>query len=564
MRFCYLFLLSLFVSVSAFGMTEDEEFSKLVDEYLEFTWQLSPLTATFNGVHTYDDRLESFALPEVKNRVEKTKAFVDRFTKEIDKSKLSDSNGIDYSLILDGLKAQEFSVQVSRDLERDPSAYPNVLAGVGFLMFSREYAPFPERMSNLAKRMLLMPKVLEDGKKNLKNPPKLWTEIAIQSTNGALGFYRDVIGQTIAKLPEGDGLRKSLQNGNEKVIVALQSYNDFLEKDLLPRSTGSFMDGRDNFVYRLKNFYLMDQTPEQIQAAANKVLAETKAEMDRVAAKLDPNQKWWEILEDAKKKHWPPDQVLPEYRKTTERARQWVLEKKLASIPEEKLDVIETPLFMRFVTPYAAYFAPAAFEKEQKGFYFVTPVDTDLPAEEREGLLGEFYIDIENTTVHEAYPGHHLQFIHQNRLSKIRRMSGTSLMSEGWGLYCERLAEEFGFYSTPIDSLQAYRWLLVRAVRVLIDVGLHVQGMSFDEAVNLMLEHTRLERGAAEGEVRRYTQTPTQPLSYLMGMLMIQDLREEYTRIQGDRFKIGEFHDKVLGYGSIPVPMIRKSMLAAQ
>jgi uncharacterized protein (DUF885 family) len=561
MRFIFIFLVLIVFSPFVQAATEDERFTKLVDEYLEFSWELSPLNATFNGVHKYDDRLESFALSEVKKRLQQNRTFVDRFRQEIDANKLSEGNRIDYRLIFDGLKAQEFSVEKSRDLEEDPSSYPNILAGIGFLMFSREYAPFSERMSKLANRMELMPAVLEDGKRNLKNPPKLWTEISIETTKGALGFYKDLIGKTISEMPEGDELRKRMQAGNEKVIAGLQSYQQFLEKDLLPRSTGSYKDGRENFVYRLKNFYLMDQTPEQIKAAANEVLVATKAEMDRVAAKLDPNKKWWETLEEAKKKHWPAEQVLAEYRKTTERARQWVLDKKLASIPEEKLDVIETPLFMRFVTPYAAYFAPAAFEKEQKGFYFVTPVNPDLPAEEREGLVGEFYIDIENTTVHEAYPGHHLQFIHQNRLSKIRRISGTSLMSEGWGLYCERLAEEFDFYSTPIDSLQAYRWLLVRAVRVLIDVGLHVDGMSFDEAVNLMLEHTKLERGAAEGEVRRYTQTPTQPLSYLMGMLMIQDLRNEFKKAQGDRFQIGEFHDAVLSHGSIPVPMIRESMM---
>jgi uncharacterized protein (DUF885 family) len=562
MRLSCLFIILLVCSSALHAETEDEKFAKLVEEYLEFSWRLSPLSATFNGIHKYDDQLESFALAEVRKRLQLQKEFADRFRREIDASRLSESNQIDYKLILDGVKGQEFSVERSRDLEKDPSTYPNVLAGVGFLMFTREYAPFAERMSNLAKRMEKMSQILEDGKKNLKNPPKLWTTIAIETTKGASGFYSGLIANSILEMPEKNQLRIKLAAANQNVIAALESYQQFLEKELLPRSTGSFMDGRENFVYRLKHFYLMDQTPEQIKAAANQVLIETKTEMDRIAATVDPNKRWWEILEEAKKKHWPADQILVEYRKATERSRQWVLDRKLASIPAgEKLDVVETPLFMRFVTPYAAYFAPAPFEKEQKGFYFVTPVNPDLPAEEREGLVGEFYIDIENTTVHEAYPGHHLQLIHQNTLSSIRRMSGSSLMSEGWGLYCERLAEEFKFYSSPVDSMQAYRWLLVRAVRVLIDVGLHVDGMSFEDAVNLMLEHTRIERGAAEGEVRRYTQTPTQPLSYLMGMLMIQELREDLQKAQGDAFRIGEFHDAVLSYGSIPVPIIRESML---
>ncbi len=555
-------LLILLFTQSVFAATEDERFSALVDEYLEYTWRASPLNATFNGIHKYDDQIESFLIADVRNQLDANRLFIGRFKTEIDPAKLNSSNQIDYDLIMDSLKAQEFSLDRSHDLERDPGIYPQILAGTGFLMFSREYEPLSERMRRLAGRMEKMPEVLEQGKKNLKNPPKLWTEIAIETTEGAVGLYNQVIGQAAAGMPEGSELRVRLEAANAKVIAALQAYQTFLEKDLLSRSTGTFADGRENFVYRLKTFYKLEQTPEEIKATAHRVLLETEAEMQRVASKLDSQKTWFEMLEEAKQKHWPAERVLPEYQKTTERSRQWVLGKKLASIPDEKLDVLETPLFMRFVTPYAAYFSPAPFEKEQKGFYFVTPVDPGLPEKELKGRLGEFYVDIENTTVHEAYPGHHLQFIHQNRLSKIRRMSGSALMSEGWGLYCERLGEEFGFYSSPIDSLQAYRWLLVRAVRVLVDVGMHVDGMSFEEAVNLMVKHTKLERGAAEGEVRRYTQSPTQPLSYLMGMLMIQDLRKEYEKALGSSFRIGDFHDKLMSHGSIPVRLIRDSMLS--
>jgi uncharacterized protein (DUF885 family) len=405
------------------------------------------------------------------------------------------------------------------------------------------------------------PQVLEEGKKNLTNPPKLWTTIAVETTKGAIGLYQQAIAPTVSNIPGEDELKKRFDTANKNLLAALQSYQQFLEKDLMTRSTGDFKDGRENFVYRLKNFYLIDQTPEEIKAIAQKVLTQSEKDVEEEARTVNPNKKWWEILDDAKKKHWPADQVLPEYSKCTERARQWVIDRKIATIPGEKLQVVETPLFMRFVVPYAAYFSPAPFEKEQKGFYFVTPLDTSLPKPEQEGKLGELYIDVENTTLHEGYPGHHLQFIHQNRLSKIRRISDTSIMSEGWGLYCERLGEEFKFYSTPVDSMQAYRWLIVRAVRVLVDVGLHVDGMTYDQAVNMMLEHAKLERPGAEGEVRRYTQSPTQPLSYLMGMLMIRDLRDQYHRAQGSHYSLQEFHDRLMDYGSIPPSMIRESML---
>jgi len=563
----FILFLSLLIAVLVPGnsisanQSEDDKFSKLVGEYLEFQWKNSPLSATFNGIHTYDDQIDSFSLSAVKEQFDRTRQFVGRIQSEIDRAKLNESNQIDFDLIQDSLKAQEFSFTRSHDFEREPSTYPNIVAGIGFLMFSREYAPFEERMGNLAKRMEKMPQLLEEGKKNLKNPPKLWTQIAIETTSGAAGLYDQVLAQAITQLPEASDARKRFEAANPKVVAALNSYQQFLEKDLLPRSTGNFADGRENFVYRLKNFYLIDQSPEEIKAVAQKVLVDTKARMEAEAKKVDANKNWWEILDEAKKKHGSAEELLPTYKKVTERARQWVLDKKLATIPEEKLDVIETPQFMRFVTPYAAYFSPAPFEKQQTGYYFVTPVDTSLPEEAKEGKLGEMYIDVENTTVHEAYPGHHLQFIHQNRLSPIRRMSGSSLLSEGWGLYCERLGEDYGFYSSPIDSMQAYRWLLIRAVRVLVDVGLHVDGMSYDDAVKMMLDNAKIEKSGAEAEVRRYTQSPTQPLSYLMGMLMIEQLREDYHKAKGEDFSMQEFHDSVMSYGSIPLKIIRESMM---
>jgi uncharacterized protein (DUF885 family) len=540
--------------------SEDEKFQRLVDEYLEFTWKNYPLKATASGIHTYDDHVQSFSLTNAKRQLEDEQKFVERFRAELDYSALNESNRIDYTLIAHSFRQHEFELNRAHTLERDPSVYPQAIAEVGFLMFSREYAPFTERMDSLARRVEKFPQILEEGKNNLRNPPRLWTEIGIQTTKGAIQFYETMIGQAAGKIPE-EKLRTRLSSANSHLLVALRSYQEFLEKELIHKSSGHFADGRENFVYRLKNFYLLDQSPEEIKATAEKVLQDTKKEMEEIAKKVDPNKQWWEILEEAKKKHFSTEEVLPAYRKVSERARQWVIEKKLVSIPEEHLEVLETPSYMRYLVPYAAYYRPAPFEKEQRGYYFVTPVDETLTEEQKEARLGELFIDIENTTAHEAYPGHHLQFILQNRLSKIRRLADTPLLSEGWGLYCERLGEEYGFYSGPVDRLQAYRWLLVRAVRVILDIGLHCEGMDFEAAVQLMVNQTGIVRSAAEGEVRRYTQNPTQPLSYLVGMLMIQDLREQFRKSQGPRFQINSFHDKLLSYGAIPIELVRDSLL---
>ncbi|HJZ10548.1 MAG TPA: DUF885 family protein, partial [Acidobacteriota bacterium] len=359
---------------------EDLKFEKLMDDYLQKLWQRSPLLATFSGIHQYDDRIQPFSLEEARSSLEQNKKLAARFQKEMDRSKLGEQFRIDYDLLMMGVRQEEFSLLQSRGLERDPGTYPQIVAGVGFLMFTREYAPFNDRMKNLAIRMEKMPEILEEGKKNVKNPPKLLTNIAIETTKGAIQLYEKVIGPGAKQLPEDNAVGAHLEAANTKLVAALRSYQEFLEKDLLQRSNGNFADGRENFVYRLKNFYLLDETPEQIKATAEKVLIETKTQMDTLARKMDTGRPWWEILEEAKKKHFSAEAVLPEYRKMTDRARRWVIEKKLATIPEEQLDVIETPPFMRYVVPYAAYFPPAPFEKEQKGFYFVTPVEADTPA----------------------------------------------------------------------------------------------------------------------------------------------------------------------------------------
>ena len=246
---------------------DDLKFNKLVDEYLDLQWKLSPLNATLNGIHIYDDQIESFALGAARKNLEQNQQFVERFTSEIDRSKLSDSNQIDYDLIFQSLDAQEFGLDQSRDLEFDPSTYPNIVSGIGFLMFTREYAPFPERMRNLQKRMEKMPRILEEGKQNLKNPPKLWTQIAIQTTQGGIQLYQQLISPSAKQLPEPD--QKPFEDAAAKVVVALQSYQQYLEKDLLPRSTGNFADGCEKFTYRLKHFYLIDKSPAEIQATAS-------------------------------------------------------------------------------------------------------------------------------------------------------------------------------------------------------------------------------------------------------------------------------------------------------
>jgi uncharacterized protein (DUF885 family) len=198
----------------------------------------------------------------------------------------------------------------------------------------------------------------------------------------------------------------------------------------------------------------------------------------------------------------------------------------------------------------------------QKGFFFVTPVDSSIPAEKQEETLrGHSSYGIPVTALHEGYPGHHLQLVHANTShNKLRRLLGSAVFVEGWALYCEEMMREAGFFSDPRARLLQLKDQLWRACRVIIDVGLHTKQMDYEQAVALLVNDAKLQKVHAEKEVTRYTFTPTQPLSYLIGKKQILELKDDYRKKLGTEFKLKDFHNRLLSFGSIPICLIRKSL----
>jgi len=246
-----------------------------------------------------------------------------------------------------------------------------------------------------------------------------------------------------------------------------------------------------------------------------------------------------------------------------ERSREFVQKYNIVDIPEdESLEIIPTPVFERATTPYAAYMPPAPFEKEQKGLFYVTPVnETADNATREEQLQGHAFAKIPVTVVHEGYPGHHLQLTRSNRLlSKVRKMYHTSVFVEGWALYCEELMNTVGYYNDSKVSLIKLKDQLWRACRVIIDVKLHTKEMDFTSAVDFLVKEAKLEKTNAISEVKRYCLTPTQPMSYIIGKLQITQLRDECKKKYGAKFDLKKFHETLLSFGSIPVELIRKNL----
>jgi uncharacterized protein (DUF885 family) len=238
------------------------------------------------------------------------------------------------------------------------------------------------------------------------------------------------------------------------------------------------------------------------------------------------------------------------------RARTYLIEKDLASVPrDERIDVLETPEYLRNVIPFAAYFSPAAFDHDPKGIYIVTPSVHGDPNAMREHNRAS----ISNTSIHEAYPGHHLQLDAARRHPSLTRLlADAPEFVEGWGMYSELMMREHGFDDGPEYRVMLHTDAIWRACRIILDVRLHRGEIGVDEAVDFMVDQTRFERDNARSEVEWYTYRPTYPLSYLVGRTLLLELRASEQRRLGEDFSIRTFHDTLLRNGSLPISFHRR------
>ncbi len=549
----------------------NRRFKKLVDEIMEFRWKAKPVEATFSGIHRYDRQLDRTDSRSRKRHLKKAKEYL----KKLDgfsplaktKSKttrLSIDEQMDWRMLRDALDVEIADERAVRWFNRHAHIYPYYALMGCYVFIMRDFAPVRTRMRSLLARLKQVPRLLREGQENLKrgrDVPKVWTQIGIQTTVGGKQFFERMIPAFSKKEP---ALREQILKANRRVLSAFDEYEEFLRKRLLPRSKGRFAVGKRFFDFLLSVHHQLPYTSSDLISMGRRIIKQTQAEMRSVAKKIDRKKSWSRIVEELKKKHPNKEELLKFYKKEMARARDFVKRKDLVSIPKgETLSVVETPAFQRHTIPYGAYLPPAPFEKKQKGLFWVTPVNEKLPPEEQEEQLQGHnrYVAV-ITALHEAYPGHHLQLVHSNKIkSKVRREFGTSLFAEGWALYCEELMYEKGFYTQPQTRLLQLKDQLWRACRVVIDAGLHTGKMSFNQAVEMLVKVAKLERTNAIAEVKRYTYTPTQPMTYIMGKMEILRLRDDFRKVKGRKFDLKDFHDQLLSYGTIPVQMVRERML---
>ncbi len=535
------------------------DFEKLTDEILEFFWKSYPVGATFDGIHKYDHelgRMDRDSLIEINKKAKEYLTKVSNVARE----ELTDDEYIDWRLLKDSLESDIKTFEEIRYWERNPTRYARTCLYGIHILFIRDFAPIQERAEAILARMEQIPQFLENIRPNLKNSPEIFTKLAIETVERGQLFFKNITRQLTEMVPE---LANSLEGAAAKASEAFEEYNKFLKIQHLPKSTGEFAIGKELFNFKLDKDHMLPYDADEILEIGHAAKESTEEELEAVAKTIDRDKPWWEIVDELKNHHPQPSELLATYEKEMEAALRFIQEKDIVTVPHgEKLSVIPTPHFSRPILPYAAYMPPAPFEEQQTGFFYVTPVDESLPKEkQKEVLRGHSIYCIPVIALHEGYPGHHLQLVHANRFKgKLRRLLSSSVFIEGWALYCEEMMYDEGYYSDPRTQLLKLQNQLWRTCRVIIDVGLHTRNMDCAKAVDLLVEEAKVERVHAEKEVTRYTFSPTQPLSYVIGKKQILELRKDYQQKAGKKFALKEFHDKLLSFGSIPVVLIREAL----
>ena len=534
-------------------MNADEKFDKLTKELIDKFLEKNPHFASFLGLHDpYDYQLPPGHTAHILQNSKMLEDYVKTMKDTVDFDSLNPSNKTDWEVLINAVEMDRFQVLEQRSHELNPDAFDSI-GGIFFMMITRDYAPLAKRVDAIIARLDKLPQYLKEFRSRFdkSTPVKLWTEIALESAQQIPGLFQFILASTKGKIPSE--LSERLGRTLETLTHPLKEHMEWLQS-LKSRTTPEWALGKRKFE-KLIQLRDLGMTPPEILRLGEKYLEDLKAERKRIAAQIAPGKSVTEVMKAIEEKAPKTfEEALTATRNAMNEAKEFIIKNDIATVhPEDKLIVTETPAFIAPLIPFAAMMMPSRFDKPMIGVYIVTrPKDI--------ANIGSHlnYASIRNTAVHEAYPGHFLQGSISNRSSLIHLFADAAETAEGWAHYCEQMMLEHGYVKTLESKLIQINDVIWRAVRIIVDVKLSQGEMEFDEAVDMLVKEAGMSRDGAVAEVRRYTQTPGYPLSYLLGKHLILKLRDDVKRRMGSRFNEKSFHDTITANGYLPISILRK------
>ena len=570
----FVFGVSMSVAMPAFSASDaaQQQFQRVSDEYFDTVYfPNQPTTGTLTGYHQYDPQLENYARKNIDDYVAALHSFEKR-VEAIPPDGLDLTTRGDRDMVLANIRSTLLMLETIRPWEKNPDMYSGGISNGAFSLMERKFAPPDDRLRSLIAREKLMPSRLDQARENLKNPPHVYTEIAIEQLPGIISFFeKDVPSAfTDAKDP---ALNAEFKQTNAAVIAALKSYLDWLKSDLLPKSQGNFRIGADTFAKKLQYDEMVDLPLDKLLEIGWADLHKNQQHFNQIAKELEPGKDPRAVLEELGADHPAPGQLLNAFRSTFDSLISFINSHHIVTIPSEVRPIVEeTPPFMR-ATTFASMDTPGPYEKHATEAYFnVTLPEPSMTPKEVEGFMHSFNKGtIISTAVHEAYPGHYIQFLWVPQApSRVRKLLGANTDVEGWAHYCEQMMLDEGYGQPGVGAkdereakflrLGQLQDALLRNARFIVGIQMHTGKMTFDDAIDFFQKEGYQSKETALVETKRGTGDPTY-LYYTLGKLEIMKLREDLKAKEGAAFSLEKFHNEFLKQGFPPIKIVREAML---
>lgn len=516
----------------------------------DLRWHFNPAAATEAGVTGQNGRLGEFDVESMRAHLAafRSMAFA------VEALELDDIQAeIDRTALLNDLRTTVFRFEYEQPHVRNPGFWLSHLYQALYSLLDRQDASLDQLARDAMSRLRALPSFLATAQETIREP----ASILLDTAQSMLPGGEILIGQVASFCRQSDTLDQDEVNAAAaEADVALARFGLALNADFaVSEDPHAFAIGEEQFNRRLHFEYALGGSAPELWRYGLHLVEEVESALERSAREIAPGVNWRVLAERLRASSPVPADLIAYYRAAMERAREFVLTRDLVHVPAAPLEVVPTPEFLRPLIPFAAYSPPGPFSAVRSGRFYVTPQnETGQPA-------SRSVDELDSMALHEGYPGHHLHMLTAQALpSMVRRVLWSPLTVEGWALYCEDMMGEEGFYQDPASRFFQQIHLLWRAVRIILDIGLHTRNMSPAAAILYLLEKVPMDRHDAVSEVRRYCSMPTYQLCYATGRREILALREDFRTRAGTAFSLRAFHNQLLEYGGLPVSLARWGM----
>jgi uncharacterized protein (DUF885 family) len=539
-------------------------FATFVDEYFDNHFSWNPSEGTAAGFHRYDTQLEDRSAGAIAKQIATSKQLLQRLEK-LRRGKLAADEAMDAEILDGQLRAELLNLEIVGNWRRNPMSYVAMPGEAINGLMKRSFAPPADRLRSMIVRLKAIPPLLAALRANVENPPREFTELSIQISDGSVSFFRDTVRDWAKEAAGSDAaLFAEFNAANSNVLGALQETATWLKQDLLLRSKGSYALGAENFARKLLYEEMVDTPLDKLLAIGEAALQRDQEAFAATARKIDPKGTPAEVMQRLSQDHPSETDLIPAANRTLEKIRQFAVDKHIVTIPSEvRPNVMETPPYAR-IGVFASMDTPGACETQAKeAYYYVTPVEKHWDAKHKEEHLRLFNNPVlQVVTIHEAFPGHFIQFLYaQDYPTKTRKLTYCGSNVEGWAHYCEQMMVEEGYGDGDLKiRLAQLSEALLRDCRFIVAIKLHTQGMTVEQATRFFEQEGYQGTAIAYDEARRGAFDPTY-LVYTLGKLQLYKLRTDYRKLKGDAYKLETFHNEFVTQGGIPIKLIRRILL---